>query len=283
MKYFEMRNMHYENQFSDVLKISGIDLNSWRNNPYTFLKARYFLELSCIIVYFLQKTTISPNTISLLTAFSGVFGGILLLFPTDKLYILGLFFFFHGYVFDWCDGLLARVTNQTSLTGKIFDPWGSHVFALCFRLSFGFYLALHTSEIFFFLAPFVLFFIAIDIKTFFQSSLFFELTTESIKLKDKSKKLAYYDKDYHHKQSDDVKLFVGKYYKYIKNISLLPDDRARTVDFICLLILVEQHFNLHVSWFIFILMIIKDSCRFFVHLGLIKSGLWVDSKVFENN
>lgn len=283
MKYFDLREMHYENQFADILKISGVDLNSWKKNPYTFLKARYFLELSCIIVYFLQKTTIRPNTISLLTAFSGVLGGIFLLIPLDKLYILGLFFFLHGYVFDWCDGLLARVIGQTSLTGKVFDPWGSHVFALCFRLSFGLYLALHTSEIFFFLAPFVLFFIAIDIKTFFQSSLFFELTNGTIQLQDKSQKSVEHNKDIHPKQSDDVKLFVGKYYKYIKKISLLPDDRARTVDFICLLILVEQHFNLHLSWVIFILMIIKDSCRFFVHLALMMSGLWVDSKVVEKN
>ena len=43
------------------------------------------------------------------------------------LFILVLILFVLKGVVDWSDGLLARVTSQTSNIGHIIDTWGSHV------------------------------------------------------------------------------------------------------------------------------------------------------------
>ena len=43
-------------------------LNDWKNNPYTFIKARFYMEMSAILVYFLLRVKAKPNTITILYA-----------------------------------------------------------------------------------------------------------------------------------------------------------------------------------------------------------------------
>ena len=47
-------------------------LNSWIKNPYSFIKARFYMESSAILVYLLLKTTIKPNTVTIFYCLAGV-------------------------------------------------------------------------------------------------------------------------------------------------------------------------------------------------------------------
>ena len=52
---------------------------------------------------------------------------------------------------------------------------------------------------------------------------------------------------------DNAKDFVEKYLKHVLFLSSFLDDRSRTIDLVCLLILFEQFFNLKIVWLYFVL------------------------------
>ena len=54
--------------------------------------------------------------------------------------MISLFLLVFKNVFDWCDGLLARIKNNTSNLGDVLDRWGSIVGYNSFIFGFGFYL-----------------------------------------------------------------------------------------------------------------------------------------------
>ena len=58
-----IRRIHYKGQ-TIKLGSMGIQMNNFFKNPYTFLKARYYIETSAFLVYTLQFTKISPNFIT---------------------------------------------------------------------------------------------------------------------------------------------------------------------------------------------------------------------------
>ena len=74
MKYSSIRKLHYKTQRKKHLQMN-IDLDDWFYSPYSCLKARFFIELSALIVSFLQYTPIRPNFITLLFAGSAIAGG----------------------------------------------------------------------------------------------------------------------------------------------------------------------------------------------------------------
>ena len=51
-------------------------LKNFKQNPYTYLKARYYMYCSVLLVYFLLKTRITPNMVTIVYGLSGVIGGI---------------------------------------------------------------------------------------------------------------------------------------------------------------------------------------------------------------
>ena len=68
----------------------------------------------------------------------------------NKIYIyIGLLLAFTKTIFDACDGFLARLKNQKSISGHMLDWYGAHVNAIGFQSGMGFYLANNENEIFF--------------------------------------------------------------------------------------------------------------------------------------
>ena len=115
-----------------------VDIDNWFKSPYSSLKARYYIEVSSIIVFLLQSSKITPNQLSIFYGFLGLFSGFLLCLKNDVMIYLGLILFVLKGVVDWSDGLLARVTNKTSGIGHVIDTWGSHIgyYSLIFGIGF---------------------------------------------------------------------------------------------------------------------------------------------------
>ena len=86
------------------------------------------------------KLHIIPNVITLLSGLVGVAGGILLIFDTLALNIVGVVLIIFSVIFDVCDGQVARLTKRYSNFGRTLDGlmdslvYVSIYVALCFRL-----------------------------------------------------------------------------------------------------------------------------------------------------
>lgn len=117
----------------------GIDINNWKKNPYTFLKSRFYIEMSSILVYLFLKTRVHPNSITLLYAACGILTGVLLAIPNTITISIALFICFTKGILDWTDGQLARITKRTSISGGVLDPWGALLNSIGFQAGVGLY------------------------------------------------------------------------------------------------------------------------------------------------
>ena len=270
--YKELRNIQYEFQTQDILAL-GIDINNFWKNPYTFFKIRMAIELSIPLVYCLQKTRITPNMVTITYALSGIIAGILLASTNKYAITLGLVIFFFSIVLDATDGQLARATGKTSLTGKILDPYAAHLGNLGFQLGLGFYVASYNS-FFFYLIPLIPFFYSAKLKGFAEALVFRLLVKGEMKLisNDPEGNKTFSSKN----KYADLDKYKNLYYAF----NSFLDDRARTVDTISLIVILELFFSFQkITWIIFFLMVLKSSILFFINFFVIAKGGWIESRV----
>ena len=253
-------------------------VDDWKRNPYTFLKARFYMEASAILVYLLLKTKIKPNTVTIIYGLAGIVGGILLSIPLNATIILALLVFFTKGILDWSDGHLARVRGQTSVTGHVLDVYGALLNDLGFQMGLGFYVAFKTgNHAFYYLIPLIPFFFAAKLTTFSEIILFTELSKKKF-LEDRMKRYA--DVGYTHTTSETTKDNVlGKHKKYYEYFSAFLDARARNVDFICLVILVEMFSSVSFTWIIFIALVIKGFISFVGGYYIIIKKGWIEKSL----
>tara|TARA_B100001559_G_C16399640_1_gene575132 strand:- start:220 stop:1071 length:852 start_codon:yes stop_codon:yes gene_type:complete len=261
-------------QKKDNLENHDLDLDDFKSNPYTYLKWRFYFFTTCPILYLLIRTEIKPNHVSLFYAFFGILTLFFLGFPSEnKVYIyIGLLLAFTKTIFDACDGFLARLKNQKSISGHMLDWYGAHVNAIGFQSGMGFYLANNENEIFFYLAFLIPFFYAIKLKSFAYTTMFNEIVerkdyldkTHPIKIEDnKNKKL-------------EIKNETKKYYKLFSSIL---DDRARSTDFIILLFILELNFNFQFIKYIFCFLVFKHFIMFLINIFIVSNNSWLEDKV----
>lgn len=262
IKYLDLRTRNYEDR-KKRSNFFEVDINDWKKNPYSFLKAIIYIELSTILAFFFQYTFLTANHISLMYCISGVVAGLLLITGSDAIMIAGLIIFFLKGTFDWTDGLIARIKNETSSVGHILDTWGSHIGTISLISSLGIYCYNSSNNnLYLFLTITILFLRIIDFKLFAYHQLFYELLNDDINFEIKKDKK---DKNLKKKNSFIV--------LFIKNFM---DDRARTIDLICFLIFLEIIFQYEIfSKIIFFLYLIKTVILFIgiIYFYYIKKGI----------
>jgi hypothetical protein len=231
-------------------------INDWKKNPYTWLKARFYMEASSLLVYFLLKTKIKPNTVTIIYALLGLFGGVLLAIAKNETVLAAIFIFFCKGILDWSDGLFARTTGQTSITGHILDTYGATLGSLGLQIGLGFYVA-QKSEImlFYYMVPLIPLFYAIRLHSYASCVLFGEYIT-SEKIKEYNKKNLTEMPANPDKKPDAG--FDRRYGKMRNFLKYFLDDRARTVDFICLLLILEMLTSIFITWIIFLGFLVKQ-------------------------
>ena len=270
----EIWNILYTYQKKDNLENHNFDLDDFKSNPYSYLKWKFYFLTSCPILYLLVRTEIKPNHVSLFYAFFGILTLFFLGFPSEnKIYIyVGLLLAFTKTTIDTCDGFLARLKNQKSISGHMLDWYGAHVNAIGFQSGMGFYLANNENEIFFYLAFLIPFFYAIKLKSFAYTTMFNEIIenkdyldkTHPVQIKDNKNK------------EFKIKKETKKYYKLFSSIL---DDRARSVDFIILLFILELNFNLQFIKYIFCFLVFKHFIIFLVNIFIVSNNSWLEDKV----
>lgn len=253
--YTKIRKTHYDNQFKKLRRDFDIDLNS---SPYTKFKSIIYIELSSILIFFLQNKSITPNVITLIYALTGVIGGILLSTGNNKLIIIATIMFFFKSFLDWSDGYLAKIKNKTSELGAVLDEWGGFIGYYSFLCGFGILLFKQTEQIIYLILTLLIVFSKIcDLK-------FFIYLTTLDKLKEKKiSKIEIVNK----KKNVNKKYKTFKIANFFKNFF---DDRARTYDFISLLILIDIfYYDTLLPNLIFYLICTKFSLAFFWNFYLV--------------
>lgn len=251
--YNNLRKKHYRSSVNKLKKNTKIDISDWLRNPYTFLKARLFIEISAIIVFFLQFTKVSPNQVTSLYIFLGFLSGVFLASNNDTLILISLFLLVFKNVFDWCDGLLARIKNDTSNLGDVLDRWGSIVGYNSFIFGFGFYLYNESQDInYIIIVLSIILLKSIDLKDYVYHIIGYKIIKEN----NTKNILKLLNININKKSFKKNK----KFEKFKQSILMfLDDNRSHTIDPIALLILIDNFYkNLNFLPYIFYLIFLKN-------------------------
>jgi hypothetical protein len=252
-------------------------LNSWIKNPYSFIKARFYMESSAILVYLLLKTTIKPNTVTIFYCLAGVFTGILLAIPNDYTILIALLIAFTKGILDWSDGQLARVKGETSLTGSILDGYGAILNSLGLQIGLGLYVASRLEIVgIYYLVALLLFFRSSSLFIYSKSFLFSEISNKNIISNYLSNKLN--KKDNKNEKETLSPTLSSKISNFFRNIL---DDRARSVDFICFIIILEFYYPINISLILFSIIVVKYFFIFIISFYKVSKIGWSENKLLN--
>ena len=167
--------------------------------------------------------------------------------------------FFLKSFLDWSDGYLAKIKNKTSELGAVLDEWAGFIGYYSFLCGFGILLFNQTEQTIYLILTLLIVFLKIcDIK-------FFIYLTTIDKLKEKKiSKIEIVNKL---KNVNKQKNKINKIANFFKNFL---DDRARTYDFISLLILIDIfYYDTLIPNFVFFLICTKFCLAFLWNFYLV--------------
>ena len=228
-------------------------IKEWKKCPYTWLKAQLYMEASAVLVYLLLKTKIKPNTVTIVYTVMGILGGILLVIPSKAATLLAILLFYFRGILDWSDGHYARITEQTSITGSILDSYGARAGWISLWVGLGLNVASRSGMmVFYYLVPLIPALWAGDIWLLARVQLFDKYVSEGrfqegIK-KSKEELLV--------SESAQGKGIISTAKKMFWLMHSVFEHRARFVDLICLILLIEMFSTIFISWFVFLVFLV---------------------------
>lgn len=231
--------------------------------PYSFVKARYYMFFAALLVWFLQRTDIDPNSVTKVYIALGIISAIFLASGHSMLILLALFLIFSKGVVDWADGHLARLKKKQSLSGHILDIFGARVHSIAFFTALGFYqFQLHNEIWFLYLVCAYPISFGLLMHRFRYKYLFEQVQYAPIQINRQRNK-----SDLSSVRSTVSSNNILKLLEFAA-INIL-DDRSRSIDLICLLILCDHFTTVQVSWVAFVgaqlKWIIICCSSFFIH------------------
>ena len=228
--------------------------------PYSSLKSIYYVETASLFLFLTQKFIKSPNFITFLYILFGVIGSFFISVSfNDVIFYIGIFMVFTKGTFDWADGVLARRLNKTSFIGHAFDVYGANICDGAFRISFVFYTFNKYPE-YIFLFPICCFALLITRFNIFSDFLYLN----NIKKNNLEIQKIYENKNFENEIKKNTK--INKYLKIYKIYISFLDERARGIDFLLLILLLDKVFNLDVNIvliFLSFLILLRSVIKYF--------------------
>ncbi len=267
----KIRTIHYREQ-TTKLKTMGTDINNIFQNPYSYFKSRYYIEVSAILVFFLQHTKVTPNFITII--YSLLSFSILFLLSSNNNYLIlfAIILLFTKGVLDWADGLLARIQKKTSNLGFVLDNWAALISTHAYTLGLAVYLYNKDNElIFIILGVSILFIKALDLRNYTYHLAMYSLFKE----KDKKSFLKKLNFNKHFKLKNKKKSSSLDIFKiFIQNFL---DDRSRSVDLICFIIFIDIfYYSSDLLKYLYYLIFLKNIIIFMggIHLVIKKEFIF---------
>jgi len=243
VKYSQIREAMYDVQLKRWSRFINI------KSPYTLVKSVYYMETASLFLFITQKIIKSPNFVTFLYALTGVIGAFLLHSSEETLFYTGIFMIFTKGTFDWADGPLARRLNKTSFLGHALDEYGAYVSDAAFRLAFIYYTLGYFPELMY-LFPIIAFILLVNKFNLFSDCIYFQNMICNPSEKDNTvpnKGLEDVIKD-----SGTSAGITKWYYRYVSFL----DARARSIDFLLLLLMIDRFFYYNLSEALLILSIL---------------------------
>ena len=243
-------------------KIYSVQFERWKNilninSPYSLIKAIYYIETASLFLFITQKIIKSPNFVTVLYILTGVVGAFLVIFsPHNCFFYLGLFMIFTKGTFDWADGALARRLNKTSFLGHALDVYGASICDAAFRVVFVFYTMNYYPE-YMLLFPLFAFVLLITKFKIFSDVLYYKSIKDDHAIKDK--KINNFEKNL--RQGKKLKKITKLYNIYTSFL----DARARSTDFLILILLIDRISDVDITFLLLILsalIILRDIVQY---------------------
>ena len=248
MNFSKLKEVIFSHQFKKFPY-----LMDFYGNPYTYIKSRYYMYCSVALVYVLLRTSIKPNTVTIYYALSGIATGVLLSIPNFYCNIAGVFIAFNKGILDWSDGHLARLKYEPSLTGQILDEYGASLNSIGLIIGLGFF-AMHQSgyELLIYVIPILPFLHGEKFTSFGKNIILNNMDSLLIKDDDRVK---FENHKIKNKKS-------SKYPSVLMRFSGFFDDRARSVDFILLIIVIDIYYDTNATLYILLLILLRLCIQF---------------------
>lgn len=231
-------------------KIYSVQFERWKNilninSPYSLIKAIYYIETASLFLFITQKIIKSPNFVTVLYILTGVVGAFLVIFsPHNCFFYLGLFMIFTKGTFDWADGALARRLNKTSFLGHALDVYGANICDAAFKIAFIFYTINYYPE-YIILFPLFAFVLLITKFNTFSDLLYYKYIRDDHTINDKKKNN--FEEDL--RQGKKMKKITKLYNIYTSFL----DARARSTDFLILILLIDGISDVDITFLLLIL------------------------------
>jgi phosphatidylglycerophosphate synthase len=214
--------------------------------PYSSIKGIYYMETASIFLFLTQKIIKSANFVTVLYILTGVFGAFLVIFsPHNFFFYLGLFMIFTKGTFDWADGALARRLNKTSFLGHALDVYGADMCDAAFQMAFIFYTISYYYPEHMLLFPLFAFVLLITKFNMFSDVLYYKSIRDDHTIKDKKK------------NNFEENVRKGKKMKKITKLyniyTSFLDARARSTDFLVLILLIDGISDVDINFLLLIL------------------------------
>lgn len=262
-KLNSIRKTMYEVQFTRWKNLLNI------KSPYSLLKSIYYIETASLFLFLTQKIIKSPNFITFLYILTGLLGSFLINISSEFWFYIGVFLIFTKGTFDWADGPLARRLNKSSFLGYALDTYGAHVIDVFFRVSFVFYTLSYYPKLLF-LMPLISFIIFVTKFNIYSGFLYYKKTDDT----SKNIKIKYNEIDDRNiKFKDENKGLKNLYYNYIS----LLDARARSIDFLLVILIFDKFIEFNIS----ILLLILSTLIVLRSIVILCGGFYLAFKEFN--
>lgn len=260
--------------------------NKWKWYSYRKYKMWLYMNTAPALAYFCLKLEITPNAVTIFYAFLGVLGGIFLAIPLKWLVLAGIILYYFRPILDSVDGLIARETGRTSVTGDVLDSYGAFAGWVPLWAGLGLYVAnkfgdmgwvlsgTSIATIFFYLTPVIPVLIAINLMTSTKNKLFDDYIVKIIR--DNIKKAGESNTPPANANTASLYLKIRKIFNLINSIF---EHNARTVDFICLILLLELFLPFFISWVIFLAFLVWQIIYFIASFYLVARGGWAEKEL----
>lgn len=118
------------NRISLSASLKSADTEEW-------IDIVFYRPIGYVVSLAAHRIKVTPNQITILSIFLGVFSGIAFYFPTIEGTVWGILFLIAANVMDSADGQLARMTKQTSAIGRWLDGAAGDFWFISIYLALG--------------------------------------------------------------------------------------------------------------------------------------------------
>ena len=260
-KYTSIRKTMYNERYIELGNFINI------KSPYTMVKTIYYIETSSFFLFATQKFVRSPNFVTFLYIFSGIIGAFLLNSTQKEIFCFGVFLVFTKGTFDWSDGPLARRLNKTSYIGHVLDTYGAYVSDSAFRICFVYYTFSYFPN-FIDLFPIFAFILLITKFNVFCDYMSYKNSPSMSSNKHQNKQFISKIKN-----PQNATGFAKWYYKY----QCLLDARARSIDFLLLILIIDNFLNYNTKYLLMCLSILL----IFRALVIFSAGIYYTFQIYK--